>query len=395
MDVRIRITPKQRMFLESSSWGTIFRGGVGAGKTFVLCMKAITNALSGRRQLICSFSYPMLRDVVAVTMHDVLKRIGLEEGKRWSYNKSDHAYRVGTAEVLLRSGDAPDSLRGLNIHDALIDEGRQFGDRNVYDVIIGRLRNANDSRWYIATTPNGTDWVANLSSAQNVTTITQTTLENTFLPKEYVDRLLETYSGIFAKQEIFGEIVEMKGEVIDPSTFRFISPISVTEGIRYWDLAFADKKKSDWSVGALCLMSGTKFTVADIVRVKARYPDLKEIIVTQAQADGKSVSIGLEDVAAQRAVIDDLARDKRLMGYVIKASRPTGTKLARAMPWVSRAQLGEVQVVNGPWTANFLAECSAFRADMTHPWDDQIDSISGAYATFSNVMRATSFKFGG
>ncbi len=394
---RLRITSKQKQFITSTSWGTIFMAGIGSGKTYILCIKAALGAIDGRRQLIVSYSYPMLRDVVTVTMAQALAILGLRESKDWTFNKSDHTYNVRGTEILLRSGDAPDSLRGLNIHDASIDEARMFSSGAIYDIIVGRLRNAADSRWSIATTPNGKDWVSELMAKEGVTVIRQSTLENPFLPQEYIDRLLETYSGAFARQEIYGEVVEMKGEIIDPSKFKFIAPISVTEGIRYWDLAFADKKSSDWSAGALCLISGPRFTVADMVKVRAKYPDLKELIINNALADGPGVRIGLEDVAAQRAVIDDLARDKRLARFVIAASRPQGTKLARAMPWVSRAALGDIQVVNAHWTQDFLQECASFRADMTHPHDDQIDAVSGAYAALSSVFRVSSqrINFGG
>jgi len=387
-ETHIKITPKQQDFIASTTWGTVFRAGIGSGKTFVLCLKAIINALNGRRQLMCSFSYPMLRDVVAVTMHEALDKMGLIESRDFTYNKSDHAYRIRDTEVLLRSGDAPDSLRGLNMHDALIDEGRQFGDRAIFDIIVGRLRNASDSRWAIATTPNGNDWVATLSVTAGVTLITQTTLENPFLPTEYIQHLLETYTGVFAEQEIYGRIVEMVGEIIDPTCFKYVPTFSISEGVRYWDLAVTDKKTSDWSVGALCLMSGGDFCLADIVRVKSKYPDLKEIIINNAIADGRGVKIGLEDAGQQRAVIDDLARDRRLANYVITARRPLGTKLARALPWISRAKLGGMKVCYGAWLDDFRAECASFRADMTHPFDDQIDAVSGAYTVLANTQTA-------
>lgn len=386
--VHFKVTNKQREFLESTSWGTIFLSGVGGGKSLILCVKSIVNALRGRRQLIVSFSYPVLRDVILTTMLKVLDMLCLKQGEDWILNRTEMSIRIRGTEILMRSGDNPDSLRGLNISDVFIDEAREFHDRKLFDILIGRIREEKDSSWSICTTPNGRDWVYHLSMSDNVKLITQTTMENTFLPQSYIQHLVETYSGVFADQEIYGKVVDFVGEVIDPSTFRMISPLSVSEGIRYYDLAFADKKKSDWTVGALCLISGVHFTIADIVRVKAKYPDLKELIVRNALADGTGVKIGLEDVAAQRAVVDDLARDKRLMNYVIVAQRPIGTKLARAMPWISRAKLGEVQVVNSHWTQEFFAECAAFRADMTHPHDDMIDAVSGAWHTLMSSQTA-------
>ncbi|MBD3387600.1 MAG: phage terminase large subunit [Candidatus Altiarchaeales archaeon] len=393
--MQIPITVRQRQFLESQAWGSIFRGGVGSGKTHIMCIKAALNALNGRRQLIVSFSYPMLRDVVRVTMGEVLSKLQLKEGEDYSLNKSEMTWLVRGTEILMRSGDKPDSLRGLNVHDVLIDEAREFPSRSIFDILIGRMRNAEDSSWSACTTPNGKDWLYRIGEEHKseVEVFTQSTLENPFIPKSYMRHLLKTYTGLFSAQEIRGEVIEFVGEVIDPSQFKLIDQYPVTDGVRYWDLAFATKKRSDWSVGALCTTTKAgEFIIADIVRLRAQYPDLKETIVRTALSDGPQVKIGLEDVGAQRAVIDDVARDRRLANYVITARRPTGTKLARAMPWVSRTKLGNVKVVMGPWLDEFRSECASFRADMTHPHDDQVDAVSGAWHVLNNNLTARGMR---
>ena len=385
--VRIPVTERQQDFITSETWGTVFRGGIGSGKTFVMCLRAALRAMRKRRQLIVSFSYPMLRDVVRVTMGEVLEKLGV----KYRLNKTEMTYTLDGTEILMRSGDSPDSLRGLNVHDFSIDEARQFPNRDIYDILIGRIRNSEDASWSACTTPNGKDWLYLLSDGmKNVETITQTTIENPFLPENYINRLLEMYTGAFAEQEIYGRIVEFKGEVIDPSTFNTIGSFAVSNGVRFWDLAFADKKRSDYSVGAKCCLSGSQFTIADIVRVKTKYPDLKELIINTALSDGPGVKIGLEDVGAQRAVVDDVARDRRLANYVITARRPMGNKLARAMPWISRTKLGDVCVFQSAWLDDFKAECAAFRVDMTHPHDDQIDAVSGAWHVLMTTQTARS-----
>jgi len=391
VNVRIPITERQRDFIESDTWGTVFRAGIGSGKTVVLCLRAALKAMQKRRQLIVSFSYPMLRDVVRVTMGEVLVKLGMMEGTDWTLNKMEMCYNLKGTEILMRSGDAPDSLRGLNVADFHIDEARQFVSRDIFDILIGRIRTEEDSSWSACTTPNGRDWVWRIGEKNdNVSVITQSTMENPFLPQAYIDHLLEMYTGVFAEQEIYGKVVEFIGEVIDPSGFRLCGPVAMSQGVRFWDLAFAQKKTSDWSVGAKCTSVNGEFIIADVVRVKAKYPDLKELIVNTALADGPGVKIGLEDVGAQRAVVDDVARDKRLSRFIIAARRPMGTKLARAMPWVSRIKLGGVKVSGGPWLDDFRAECAAFRADGTHPHDDQIDAVSGAWHVLMTTQTATS-----
>ena len=390
--IHIPVSVKQQEFLEAPEQLIVYRGGVRSGKTRVACIKAILNALRGRKQLIMSVDYTQARDVVIATFREILPAFGWEEGKEYKLNLSDYNLVVKGTYIHMRSSERYDKLRGLGVSDVYIDEARDQ-DSRVYDIVLGRMSEGKNRQIHITSSPNGKDWVEELVGRhKNCRLIIQRTAENPFIDDELIQTLRDQYTDAFAAQELDAKIIEFKGEVIDASTFRMIPPLSVSEGVRFWDLAFADKKKSDWSVGALCLISGTKFTVANIVRVKAKYPDLRAIMIEQALADGIGVKIGIEDVAAQKAVIDDLAREPKLRRFSIIAQRPTGTKMARAMPWVSRAKLGEVQVVQAHWTPAFLNECSMFRADMTHPWDDQIDSVSGAYSCMANVKISSSMR---
>jgi predicted phage terminase large subunit-like protein len=49
--------------------------------------------------------------------------------------------------------------------------------------------------------------------------------------------------------------------------------------------------------------------------------------------------------------------------------------LARAQPWIAKAEQGKVALVRGAWTGDFLAEVEAFPQG-AH--DDQVDALSGA-----------------
>jgi hypothetical protein len=70
-----------------------------------------------------------------------------------------------------------------------------------------------------------------------------------------------------------------------------------------------------------------------------------------------------------------------LSGFVVKAIRPTGDKMTRALPWASAAEAGNVKLVRGDWNKAFLDEVSMFPVG-AH--DDQIDAVSGAYHTLTH-----------
>jgi predicted phage terminase large subunit-like protein len=389
-DARIKLLPKQGQFLQSTAKGTIYRGGLGSGKTRILCYKAIENALiRGRRECIVAATYRILADVVLNTMLSCLPLYGCLPSQNCYVNRTDMRVSFpGRGEILLRSGDNPDALRGLNLHDFFVDEARLFEDSTLFEVMLGRLRNSDDCQWYICSSPCGKDWVWKLSSNADVLLIVQKTAENTFLPSGYIESMRAQYTSRFAAQELDAEIVEIHGGVIDPSKFVVVPYIHPSGGCRFWDLAVSEKKSADWSVGALCLFSGANFCVADVVRRQLIYPKLKELIVATAVSDGTDIVIGVEQAGQQQAIIDDLRVDQRLRMHTIKAMKPRGDKLARAMPWASQAELGRMSVMDGPWLQEFKDECAAFTGDNTHKYDDQIDAVSGSYAVLSHKGNA-------
>lgn len=345
----------------------------------------------GRRFCIVSFSYPMLRDVVLHTIKEELYNFGLENNKHFTINKSDKTiiFRHNGAEIMLRSGDKPDSLRGLNISDFGIDEAREFKTREIFDVMLGRIRAVEDAQWYIATTTRGKDWVYDLSLSDNVTLIKQTTFDNPFLPESFLEELQEQYTTEYARQELYAEIVEMGAGIIKPGWFNIIEHKKPTEGVRFWDLAVSIKTAADYSAGALCSLNSGRMCIHDIQHVKIEYPELRKRIIQCAKLDGKSIIIGLEEAGQQRGFIDDLSRLPELSGCVVRAVKPHGDKFNRLMPWASRAELGAVDVCKGAWNGGFFDECNAFTADDSHQHDDQIDAVSGAYNVLTTNRQVT------
>lgn len=379
------ITHAQGRFVTGKSRLTIFKGGIGAGKTLVLCLVAIAKARAGRTFLLVSFSYPTLRDVCLKTLLELLYDLKIV----YTLNRSEMWIKIGNGEILLRSGDMPDRLRGINCHDWGIDEAREFKTREIYDILLGRYRKSEDGQGYIATTTKGKNWVYTLEGNTNTEVITQTTFDNPFLPQSYKDNLKEQYTTKFAMQELYAEIVEMGAGIIDPNWFKLIDPRAYTDAVRFWDLAVSIKTYADFSSGALVSIDEKNdLYINDIKRLKVEYPDLREHIIKTAHEDGRKVIIGVEEAGQQLGFIQDLLREPRLNGFQIKALRPEGDKLNRAMPWASRAESGKVYICRGLWNKPFLEECSEFSADNSHQHDDQIDSVSGAYAVLNKNTTA-------
>lgn len=311
--------------------------------------------------------------------------MGLRSKIDYEINKSEMIVVVRGTEILLRSGDNPDSIRGLSVHDVFIDESREFPDNEVYLIAIGRMSESSDGQWHITSSPKGKDWTFNLydgDQGSNVELIVQKTCENPFLPENYEDELRRNYTSKFASQELEADIITMTAGVIDPAWFIYDDTyidINENRAVRYWDTAVTVKAASDYSAGALCVMHHGSLHILNVIRDKFTYPDLKRRIIEQAKIDGPRVTIGIEVTGQSTAFAQDLQVDPELRGYTIKPNTPRGDKLNRCLPWASRAESGLVRLHPGAWVANFKDECGDFSPDMKHLHDDQVDSVSGAY----------------
>lgn len=375
-ELRILANPKQIRFLQSNSPGIIFRAGIRSGKTRVACMKAILGAYRGRTQLIMSFTYRSLKDVVLITLKSCLMVMGMQPGVDYTINISDMIVYIYDTPIFLRSGSDPDAIRGIEVADVFIDEAREFPNNEVYLVAIGRMSEVDDGQWHITTSPKGKNWVNDLEGDEEVELIHQKTTENAFLPGNYIRTLRSKYSSKFQRQEIDGDIITLGAGIIESEWFTIADPIAKPGGIRAWDLAVSLKTSADYTVGLRGQWHENFFYIENVIRGQFEYPKIKELIIETAHMDGNETIIALEVVGTQLAFYQDLRADPRLRPYAIKRYRADGDKLTRAMPWITRAEGGQIKLCKGPWNQDYLDEVSEFSADGSHAHDDIVDAMS-------------------
>lgn len=119
-----------------------------------------------------------------------------------------------------------DRLRGMTIGGFWADEGSLFL-RQVWDVLLARLRCPHGPRsGFITTTPKGFNWLywyfvkksdpvskRALRNSKEYEYFGGTTLDNPFTPSDFKKTLMDQYTGMFKKQEIYGEFVGFSGQV--------------------------------------------------------------------------------------------------------------------------------------------------------------------------------------
>lgn len=213
--IRIALLPKQDDFVFSDAKYTGFIAGLGSGKTYAGCIRALLKCHDGQDGMVVAPTFPMMRDVTLNTFLELLRSGGYEEGRHYDYNKSEFSVVFNGSKVLFRSADAPERLRGVNLNWAYLDEAAQMHDE-VWRIILGRLRQGYKPCAWITTTPKGRNWVWHYwieKDDPDYRMVHARTGDNTFLDPAYLRSLQGNYVGEYAKQEIEGEFVSFEGLV--------------------------------------------------------------------------------------------------------------------------------------------------------------------------------------
>lgn len=219
---------KQKPFLESTAKFRSLFTGAGFGKTAIGVVETLR----------LKVEYPDAIFVMMAPTFRMVKNVILPEFFKWCPKKIIVQHKKADREIWLAGQSAPivylsadnerhiDRLRGMTIGGAWLDELAMF-QRLVWEVILARLRDKNGPLKIIGTsTPRGFGWPywyfvrgqnpknkKKLRNAEAYEWFGGTTMDNPFTPDSYKQTLLDTYSGKFARQEIYGEFTNFEGLV--------------------------------------------------------------------------------------------------------------------------------------------------------------------------------------
>ncbi len=388
-EFNIQLTKTQSDFLAHHGLFAQYQGGLGAGKTKILVIWGFCRASMGRYVLITEPTHQMVRDVLANEFIVLFEELGVQ----YTYNKSDQTIEVGGGKIYMRSGEAPERMRGINADDFGMDEVSSQS-RETFDIgsaRAGRRLNDGKEQWRVVGTPRGRDWVHTMGLDYGDVVFRQSTFKNPFLSDTYKQNMLKQYTKEFARQELFGEIVDFSAGVIRSKWFTDLVDYPVLHrSCRSWDLAFTTKKSSDFTASCLMTLDSDSVYLHDLFRVKSEWPQTRRTIIETAHADGQGVPIVIESIAGQIALISDLQNSPELRNFTIIPFNPKGDKLNRAMGWVSKSERGRFFVMPSAKKDYFYIECDQFTANDTHDHDDCVDAVSQAYNYLMNTSLAVS-----
>lgn len=392
-------TMPQAIFLGLPHREAFYGGAARGGKSDALLMAALQfvevpkyAALSIMR----TFTDLSLPDCPIPRSHEWLEGTGA----RWADRQKEWTFPSGATLTFAYMEHANDIYRykGASFHYICWDELTQFTEAQ-YRYLFSRQGRLAPSRLPVrmrsASNPDGPgfDWVRQrfiVEQSMRTRPFVPARLDdNPHIDQEEYRRSLNMLDPVTRARLLNGDWdVRPSGGVFRREWFEIVeSAPADARAVRFWDLAATAPKPGkdpDYTVGVRMACKDGVFYVGPVVRVRATPQGVERIVRQTAEADGRGVAIHMEQEPGSSgvAVIDHYARNV-LLGYEFHGERATGDKLARAMPFSSACENGNVRLVRGPWINDFLDEAEAFTGD-GRGHDDQVDAASGAHTALAN-----------
>jgi predicted phage terminase large subunit-like protein len=214
--------------------------------------------------------------------------------------------------------------------------------------------------------------------------------DNPHLDQESYIHSLDQLDPITRRQLLQGDwSARQPGNLFQREWFPVVEdvPVFINKSVRYWDLAATPKRPGtdpDWTAGVrVDYASDGLFYVVDVQRMRGTPAEVERRIAQTAAVDGASTQVVIEQEPGASGVNTIHNYVTRVLPeFTARGQRATGSKLERAGPVSSQAEVGNIRLLRGPWISEFLDELEAF------PFgghDDQVDAFSGSMMRLRSI----------
>ena len=396
-----RPTAKQLAYLLLDNTEALYGGAAGGGKSDALLMAALQyvdnpdySALLFRR------SYTDLS--LPGALMDKAKEWLMPTDAKWRESSKTWTFPSGATLTFGYLEHVGDEYRYQSTEFQFIgfDELTQF-EESKYRYMFSRLRRKADGgpplRMRSTSNPGGIghEWVRSRfldsdPADSGRVFIAARLPDNPHLDQESYVQSLAQLDPVTRRQLLQGDwTARQPGNLFQREWFQVVEdvPVFINKSVRYWDLAATPKRPGtdpDYTAGVrVDYASEGLFYVVDVQRMRGTPAEVERRIAQTAAVDGESTQITIEQEPGASGVNTIYNYVTRvLQDYTARGQRATGSKLARAGPVSSQAEVGNIRLLRGPWIGEFLDELEAF------PFgghDDQVDALSGSMMRLRNT----------
>ena len=227
-EVSMVLHPTQENFVACTKPHKAMVAGRGGGKSYTGAYDYLLHAPPKSVGMVISPTYRMMADSTQRSFIELATKMGLWNDKK--FRKTDNVAILNDGrEVLFRSGDEPNKIRGSSVAYIWADECSLLKEE-VYSIAIACLRWGGRQGTFTGTfTPSGKDhWTYRVFSDKtnpHVELFHCSTRDNPFLPEEFYATLVTSYGKgeggqLRALQELEGEFVCVEGAEWGPENFQ-------------------------------------------------------------------------------------------------------------------------------------------------------------------------------
>jgi predicted phage terminase large subunit-like protein len=390
--IQARIEPRYEPLLFPRRYKVLY-GGRGGGKSWGIARILVSLAYAKPlRVLCCREIQDSIAESVKKLLDDEISRLGL----KWFYRSTKTAiYGLNGTEIIfggLRYNY--ESIKSMEGIDLVWVEEAQTISRESLDTLIPTIRNAGSEIWFSLNPRNKADPVYAdyvLAERPDTLKIRVNYYDNPHLPDELLceARICKAMYPQRYRHIWLGEPCESEGQILNPDWWCYYESRSeiaqrVSATIVCADTAYKAKQGNDYSVIQRWGVEGTRRAyLLDQWRARAEFPDLllSAKRLWNSWRNDKQFprprTMFIEDKASGQSLVQTLRRQ----GVVATPWKPEDYSFpadkagrARECAWLA---YGECLWLpdNQPWTDEFVDECSDFRDDDSHPFDDQVDGM--------------------
>ena len=394
-------TPKQLAFLLLDNQEALYGGAAGGGKSDALLMAALQYAdVPGYAALLLRRSYTDLS--LPGALMDRAKAWLMPSAARWRDSLKTWEFPSGATATFGYLEKPGDEYRYQSTEFQFIgfDELTQFAEAQ-YRYLFSRLRRPSTVdvplRMRSASNPGGPghEWVRErFIDAQGAVEgrifIPASLPDNPYLDQGAYLESLNQLDPITRQQLLMGDwSARQPGNLFRREWFGVVDELPVVRhrSVRYWDLAATPLRignDPDYTAGVrVDYGSDGLYYVVDVQRMRGTPGEVEALISQTAMLDGSGTQIYIEQEPGASGVNTIYHYVTRVLpDYTVRGQRATGSKVERAGPVSSQAEVGNIRLLRGAWLGPFLDEVEAFPLGRH---DDQVDGLSGAFMRLRNT----------
>lgn len=264
------------------------------------------------------------------------------------------------------------------------DDGYPIEER--CGVIRWFVRRGEDTHWYDSKEEAEEIW-GDDAMPKSFTFINATVKDNKMIDPHY-EANLKSLTRLEREALYLGnwDVKPNAGSYFQAEWCEFVDPHEVPKAvkeIRAWDTASTKPSEvnpdPDYTAGVkIRLGEDGYYYIMHSTRFRDRPAVVKREMLRNAKNDGNKCFVGLplDPGGAGKSVYEDHV--KNLIGYKIKKSKTSKSKVERFEPFSSAAENGLVKIVRGKWNDDYTKELEAFVGD-DKGHDDQVDATSDAF----------------